>query len=164
MHLKSLSAKAGNRENENKTDRVRCFGVIARSRHGRSAAGKLDTARSSTFLRNRSTARLTDFAQASGLQLLVLSDIAHGRIAPTVSGSLTPEKALQRLLVNSGLEYRFVNERTVAISQIDLSAASSARAGGQSRNTRRAQAESSSGPEATDADADAFESSAQRFA
>jgi outer membrane receptor protein involved in Fe transport len=62
---------------------------------------------------------LTDFAQATGLQLLVLSDIAHERSAPYVSGSLTPEKALQALLEGSGLRYEFVNARTVAISAAD---------------------------------------------
>jgi len=64
-------------------------------------------------------AALTDFAQATGLQLLVLSEIAHERSAPVVSGSLTPERALQELLEGSGLSYQFVNGRTVAISSTE---------------------------------------------
>src|SRR5688572_24938930 len=58
---------------------------------------------------------LTEFAQATGLQLLFPSNVAMDRAAPHVTGSLTPEKALQLLLKDSGLSYHYINAKTVAI-------------------------------------------------
>ncbi len=56
--------------------------------------------------------------------MLLLSDTASAHVAPNVSGSLTVEMALQKLLENSGLEYEFVNSRTVAISEAEVTARS----------------------------------------
>jgi iron complex outermembrane receptor protein len=64
-------------------------------------------------------AALTDFALATNLQVLFQSDIVPNRLAPRVSGSLTPRAALEQLLANSGLRYQFVNERTVTIRPVD---------------------------------------------
>lgn len=64
-------------------------------------------------------AALTEFALATNLQVLFLSDIVPSGLAPRVSGSLTPEAALDQLLANSGLKYQFVNSRTVTIRAAD---------------------------------------------
>jgi outer membrane receptor protein involved in Fe transport len=63
---------------------------------------------------------LTNFAQTTGLQLLVVSELTVSRMAPSVSGMLTAEGALDQLLRNSGLTYHFVNDRTVAIGSREL--------------------------------------------
>ncbi len=59
---------------------------------------------------------LREYAQQSGDQVVFYSDIGKGREAPALTGSYTRQEALQRLLQNSGLKYRRVNAKTVAIS------------------------------------------------
>lgn len=58
---------------------------------------------------------LAQFAQRTGLQLVVPSGLVKSWQAPAVSESLAPEECLRRLLAPSGLAYRFINDRTVAI-------------------------------------------------
>jgi outer membrane receptor protein involved in Fe transport len=58
---------------------------------------------------------LADFAQQTGLQIIVSSAAASGQRAPAVSGTYTPDAALQKILGASGLRYEFINDRTVAI-------------------------------------------------
>src|SRR5258705_2640876 len=43
-------------------------------------------------------------------------DVARGKKAPAVSGNLSAQEALDRLLANTGLKYEFVNEHTVRVS------------------------------------------------
>lgn len=62
---------------------------------------------------------LNDFAKQTGYQVLFQSDAVLRQIAPRVDGDLTPETALKALLVNSRLQYKFVNPRTVSISTAD---------------------------------------------
>ncbi len=59
---------------------------------------------------------LTAFAQTTGLQLLFPTEVAMDQEAPQVSGSLTADAALRLLLKDSGLSYRYVNAKTVAIN------------------------------------------------
>lgn len=59
---------------------------------------------------------LREYAQQSGDQVVFYSDIGKGREAPALAGSFTRQEALQRLLENSGLKYKRVNAKTVAIS------------------------------------------------
>jgi iron complex outermembrane receptor protein len=59
---------------------------------------------------------LREYAQQSGDQVVFYSDIGKGREAPALAGSYTRQEALQRLLENTGLKYRRVNAKTVAIS------------------------------------------------
>ncbi|MBM0108786.1 TonB-dependent receptor [Steroidobacter sp. S1-65] len=59
---------------------------------------------------------LREYAQQSGDQVVFYSDIGKGREAPAVAGSYTRQEALRRLLENTGLKYRRVNSKTVAIS------------------------------------------------
>ncbi len=58
---------------------------------------------------------LREYAQQSGDQIVFYSEIGKGHAAPAVAGSYTRQEALLRLLENSGLKYRRVNAKTVAI-------------------------------------------------
>lgn len=69
---------------------------------------------------------LTEFAQATQLQVLFQSEMVKERRAPRISGLLTAESALQELLADSGLRYEFVNSRTVAIRGVSSHASASA--------------------------------------
>lgn len=61
---------------------------------------------------------LTTFASQTGLQLLfnVKELIAPGLVSRKVQGVLPAEEALRRLLGDSGLQYQFINPRTVRIA------------------------------------------------
>lgn len=59
---------------------------------------------------------LREYAQQSGDQVVFYSDIGKGREAPALAGSYTRQEALQRLLEHTGLKYRRVNAKTIAIS------------------------------------------------
>jgi iron complex outermembrane receptor protein len=63
-------------------------------------------------------AALRDLGAQSGLQILFRADDVsrNGKVAPAVSGKLSAQEALDRLLANTGLKYEFVNEHTVRIS------------------------------------------------
>ncbi len=52
---------------------------------------------------------LAAFAEQSGTQIVFYTDLAAGLRAPRLSGTFTPQAALDRLLEGSGLEYEFVN-------------------------------------------------------
>ncbi len=59
---------------------------------------------------------LIQFTQQSGLQLIFPTDEEAARIpARKLTGTYTPEVALDRLLKGSGLQYEFINPRTIAI-------------------------------------------------
>jgi iron complex outermembrane receptor protein len=58
---------------------------------------------------------LTAFGQQSGLQVTFAPAMASGRRSSAVSGSLAPEEALRRILAGTGVTYRFVDGRTVAL-------------------------------------------------
>ncbi len=56
------------------------------------------------------------FAAQTGLQVVLrVESIPHGLTAPKVAGSLTPAAALRQLLKGTGLEYEYLDERTIAI-------------------------------------------------
>src|SRR5690242_1559683 len=59
---------------------------------------------------------LRAYAQQSGDQIVFYSEIGKGRESAAVEGSYTREEALRRLLESTGLKYRRVNAKTVAIS------------------------------------------------
>ncbi len=63
---------------------------------------------------------LTSFADRAGLKLLFPSDLVAGRTTSGVSGSMSRQQALSRLLAGTGLTYRFTSSNTVTI--IDPSA------------------------------------------
>jgi iron complex outermembrane receptor protein len=60
---------------------------------------------------------LSAFAEQSGLQLLYSAELAEGKQAPTLSGSFNTEQGLQRLLKDSGLSFRFVDQGVVTIEK-----------------------------------------------
>lgn len=60
-------------------------------------------------------AALTLFSDRAGLRLLLPSSVVGGKRSTTVSGALTREQALDRLLSGTGLTYRFPDTSTVTI-------------------------------------------------
>jgi iron complex outermembrane recepter protein len=67
---------------------------------------------------------LKTLADQTGLQVLVLSQDAADKRAPTVHGNLTNEEALLRILDDSGLTYESIDDNTVAIRNKDAVPAS----------------------------------------
>lgn len=59
---------------------------------------------------------LTQFGRQAGLQVAVDSSLLEGLQSPGVDGSLTPDEALTRLLADSGLEFRYLDETTVMLT------------------------------------------------
>jgi iron complex outermembrane receptor protein len=60
---------------------------------------------------------LRAFADAAGVRLVFPPEMVAGRRTPGVSGTYTPEQALQRLLAGSGLTHRFTDETTVTLER-----------------------------------------------
>lgn len=58
---------------------------------------------------------LNEFGKQTGLHVVVDSDLASGMKSPGVRGEFSPDAALSRLLADTGLRYRFVDEDTVAV-------------------------------------------------
>lgn len=58
---------------------------------------------------------LRDLARQTGLQIAYRTSVAAGATAPAVSGTMTAEQALSRLLAGSGLNYSFTGATTVTI-------------------------------------------------
>jgi iron complex outermembrane receptor protein len=58
---------------------------------------------------------LNEFARQAGIQVIFRSEEAVGFKAPRLEGSFTHEAALKQLLGDSGLQYEFINPRTVAV-------------------------------------------------
>lgn len=72
---------------------------------------------------------LQEFAVQSGYQMAFLANAADGARARSVSGTLSPQEALQRLLDGTGLEFRVIDERTIAILQRTAEADGEGRSG-----------------------------------
>ncbi|MBS0270320.1 MAG: TonB-dependent receptor, partial [Proteobacteria bacterium] len=62
------------------------------------------------------TSALTAFARQSGVQLAYPAALAAGKSAPALSGQLSPEDALGRLLNGTGLTYSFTGAKTATIN------------------------------------------------
>lgn len=64
---------------------------------------------------------LKDLGEQTGLQIMFRAeDVAQDEMAtPRISGELSAREALERILSNTGLQYRFVNPNTVLISAKD---------------------------------------------
>src|SRR6185437_9551650 len=58
---------------------------------------------------------LTELARQSKREIYFSSDLTRGRRAPSISGQLTVEQALDRLLQGSGLTYRINSSAAIAI-------------------------------------------------
>lgn len=61
---------------------------------------------------------LAAFGRQSGIQITYVPSNAASKQSPGVSGRLSPNAAIARILVDSGLSYRFTNPRTIIISPI----------------------------------------------
>jgi hemoglobin/transferrin/lactoferrin receptor protein len=59
---------------------------------------------------------LTTFADQAGLRLLLPSGMVAGRSSPALSGTMTREAALTRLLAGTGLSWQFTQAGTVTIT------------------------------------------------
>ncbi|MFG1391584.1 TonB-dependent siderophore receptor [Xanthobacter agilis] len=75
-------------------------------------------------------AALSAFGDRANLQVLYAADLARGVRSPGVSGNLTPEQALSRLLAGTGLSYRFTNANTVTIARASAGGATGVSADG----------------------------------
>lgn len=58
---------------------------------------------------------LVNFAQQAHIELLFSADSVRGLNSQSLNGRMTVEQALQVLLKNSGLNYRFINNNTAAV-------------------------------------------------
>ncbi len=58
---------------------------------------------------------LNEFGRQVNLHVVLYSDVARGVNSRPVSGMLTPQEALEKLLKDSGLRYEYLDARTVAI-------------------------------------------------
>jgi iron complex outermembrane receptor protein len=63
---------------------------------------------------------LKSLADQTGLQIIWREEnvSADGMTSPRLVGEMSPQEALDKLLVNSGLTYRFLNDRTVRILKV----------------------------------------------
>ncbi|WP_020158296.1 TonB-dependent receptor domain-containing protein [Methylobacter marinus] len=64
---------------------------------------------------------LEQLARQTGLQLLYAADSTASKTSPRVSGRYTPEQALEQLLKDSGLSYRFTDSYTAVLQQTKAS-------------------------------------------
>lgn len=65
---------------------------------------------------------LTQFAKQTGLQLLFESSLVADKISQEIKGTYDPSVALELMLGNSGLGYKFANETTITIHQLQTTA------------------------------------------
>ena len=61
-------------------------------------------------------AALNALVEQTGYQIIIFSEDAGSRRSTAIDGQYTLESALDALLDGTGLEYRFVNERTIAVA------------------------------------------------
>ena len=61
---------------------------------------------------------LAEFADQTGLQLVYPSELATGVDSQGASTDGAPEKTLDQLLASTGLEYEYINDRTIAIRAV----------------------------------------------
>jgi iron complex outermembrane recepter protein len=62
---------------------------------------------------------LTEFADQADLKLMFPAELARGITSPGVTGTLTRDQALARLLTGTGMSYRFTSPDTVTIERPD---------------------------------------------
>jgi iron complex outermembrane recepter protein len=58
---------------------------------------------------------LVQFAAISGLEMLFTAEMVHDLKSKSVSGTLSPQQALEILLQDTGFTYRFINDHTVTL-------------------------------------------------
>jgi iron complex outermembrane recepter protein len=65
------------------------------------------------------TLTLNEFSRQSNLQLLFDYNIVRGRKTHPISGEFEAQEALKQMLADTGLEFDFINKRTLAVTLID---------------------------------------------
>jgi hemoglobin/transferrin/lactoferrin receptor protein len=63
-------------------------------------------------------AALAKFSAQSGIKAVYPAELLVGKTAPAISGKLSPQQALDKLLAGSGLAYRFVTADAVRIEAV----------------------------------------------
>ena len=58
---------------------------------------------------------LQEFARQTGIQILFLSYLTDGQVAPALDGTYTADAAMHALLSGCGLTFRWVNAKTIEI-------------------------------------------------
>ena len=97
---------------------------------------------------------LNQFAEQSGLQVVLYADDAEGVETPAVAGTFEDSHfVLDALLASTGLEYEFINERTVAVNAVADDTERSSDPG----NRRTASSPTSTGQAPTSNDGDSAE-------
>ena len=61
---------------------------------------------------------LTALARQTGIELLAPTELVAGKQAPAISGTFTPQAALEQLLQGSGLEARSTGERSFVVQRL----------------------------------------------
>ena len=61
---------------------------------------------------------LQEFARQSGIQVLFFSYLTDGQQAPALDGTYTVDVAMNALLAHSTLTFRWVNPKTIQITQL----------------------------------------------
>ena len=59
---------------------------------------------------------LLQFSESTGIKTFFSADVARDIKTPGLSGSYTPQQALDKLLANTGVAYRFTDTQSVALS------------------------------------------------
>lgn len=62
---------------------------------------------------------LHEFSRATGLKVMLYTDLGRGIISPRVSGTLTPGAALGLLLKGAALRFEYLDAQTVAVLPLD---------------------------------------------
>lgn len=62
-------------------------------------------------------AALNNFSQVTGWQVGLPAELAQGVSSPGVKGALTPDKALERLLLGTGLNYRKLGNNSIVLER-----------------------------------------------
>lgn len=69
------------------------------------------------------TVTLNEFSRQANLQLLFDFRIVQGRKTQAVDGNFEPQDALRHMLTNTGLDFAFVNNRTLAVTPLKVASA-----------------------------------------
>ncbi|KAF1032623.1 MAG: Ferrichrome outer membrane transporter/phage receptor [Pseudomonas sp.] len=66
---------------------------------------------------------LSEFSRVTGISVIYTDEAPYGLKAPAVSGQMSATQALQRLLANSGLTFRQIDARTLALEPLPTAGA-----------------------------------------
>jgi outer membrane receptor protein involved in Fe transport len=72
---------------------------------------------------------LEAFAQQTGMQVVYVSELAMRRVSTSAPAGLTAQAALTRMLIGTGLQFEFLNARTVRLLSIARSGSATSRPG-----------------------------------